>query len=157
MEAINAKGLAHMTRKEIDGFGEFVKTYRAKGLPHMAFAADGNVKSSFNKFMNLLSGNRARGHANAEPGDMIFFAADKRAVVWQSLGALRCEIARRHDMIDHSLYNLFWVTQFPLFEYSEEEQRYVAAHHPFTSWYPEDNCYLDADKGRCAPAPTTWS
>ncbi len=146
VEAINAKGLAHMTRKEIDGFGEFVKTYRAKGLPHMAFAADGNVKSSFNKFMTPELIETVREAMHAEPGDMIFFAADKRSVVWQSLGALRCEIARRHDMIDHSLYNLFWVTQFPLFEYSEEEQRYVAAHHPFTSWYPEDNCYLDTDK-----------
>ena len=76
----------------------------------------------------------------------MFFAADKRSVVWQSLGALRCEIARRHGLIDHNKYNLFWVTEFPLFEYSEEEGRYVAAHHPFTSWYPEDNCYLDTDK-----------
>jgi aspartyl-tRNA synthetase len=67
-------------------------------------------------------------------------------VVWQALGALRCEIARRNDMIDHDKYNLFWVTEFPLFEYSEEEERWVAAHHPFTSWYAEDNKYLDTDK-----------
>ena len=146
VEAINAKGLASMTRKEIDSFGEFVKTYRAKGLPYMTFTADGNVKSSFNKFMTPEMIEIVRAEMHAEPGDIIFFAADKRSVVWQSLGALRCEIARRHGLIDHNKYNLFWVTEFPLFEYSEEEGRYVAAHHPFTSWYPEDNCYLDADK-----------
>lgn len=146
IEAINAKGLASMTRKEIDSFGEFVKTYRAKGLPYMTFTADGNVKSSFNKFMTPEMIEIVRAEMHAEPGDIIFFAADKRSVVWQSLGALRCEIARRHGLIDHNKYNLFWVTEFPLFEYSEEEGRYVAAHHPFTSWYPEDNCYLDTDK-----------
>ncbi|MDY3025396.1 MAG: aspartate--tRNA ligase [Candidatus Faecivicinus sp.] len=146
VEAINAKGLATMTRKEIDSFGEFVKTYRAKGLPYMTFTADGNVKSSFNKFLTPEMVEIVRTEMHAEPGDIVFFAADKRSVVWQSLGALRCEIARRRGLIDHNKYNLFWVTEFPLFEYSEEEGRYVAAHHPFTSWYPEDNCYLDTDK-----------
>ena len=146
VEAINAKGLATMTRKEIDSFGEFVKTYRAKGLPYMTFTADGNVKSSFNKFLTPEMVEIVRTEMHAEPGDIVFFAADKRSVVWQSLGALRCEFARRRGLIDHNKYNLFWVTEFPLFEYSEEEGRYVAAHHPFTSWYPEDNCYLDTDK-----------
>ena len=146
VEAINAKGLASMTRKEIDSLGEFVKTYRAKGLPYMTFTADGNVKSSFNKFMTPEMVEIVRNEMNAEPGDIIFFGADKKAVVWQSLGALRCEIAKRKGMIDNNKYNLFWVTEFPLFEYSEEEQRYVAAHHPFTSWYEEDNCHLDGDR-----------
>ena len=146
VEAINAKGLASMTRKEIDSFGEFVKTYRAKGLPYMTFTADGNVKSSFNKFLTPELIETVRAAMNAEPGDIVFFAADKKSVTWQALGALRCEIAKRHGLIDHDKYNLFWVTEFPLFEYSEEEERYVAAHHPFTSWYPEDNCYLDTDK-----------
>ena len=146
VEAINAKGLASMTRKEIDSYAEFVKTYRAKGLPYMTFTADGNVKSSFNKFLTPELIEAVRTAMNAEPGDIVFFGADKKSVVWQSLGALRCEIAKRHSLIDHSLYNLFWVTEFPLFEYSEEEGRYVAAHHPFTSWYTEDNQYLDTDK-----------
>ena len=146
VEAINAKGLAGMTRKQIDGYAEFVKTYRAKGLPYMTFTADGSVKSSFNKFMTDELVEKVREAMNAEPGDIIFFGADKKAVVWQALGALRCEIARRNDMIDHNKYNLFWVTEFPLFEYSEEEGRWVAAHHPFTSWYAEDNVYLDTDK-----------
>ena len=146
IEAINAKGLASMTRKEIDSLGEFVKTYRAKGLPYMTFTADGNVKSSFNKFMTPEMIEIVRAEMNAEPGDIVFFGADKKAVVWQSLGALRCEIAKRKGLIDQGKYNLFWVTEFPLFEYSEEEERYVAAHHPFTSWYEEDNCHLDGDR-----------
>ncbi|MBP3653206.1 MAG: aspartate--tRNA ligase [Clostridia bacterium] len=146
VEAINAKGLATMTRKEIDGLAEFVKTYRAKGLPYMTFTADGNVKSSFNKFMTPEMVEIVRAEMNAEPGDIVFFGADKKAVVWQSLGALRCEIAKRKGLIDNSKYNLFWVTEFPLFEYSEEEGRYVAAHHPFTSWYEEDNCHLNGDR-----------
>ncbi|MBR6220415.1 MAG: aspartate--tRNA ligase [Clostridia bacterium] len=146
VEAINAKGLAGMTRKEIDSCAEFVKTYRAKGLPYMTFTADGNVKSSFNKFLTPELIEKVRSAMRAEPGDIVFFGADRKAVVWQALGALRCELARRHDLIDHSLYNLFWVTEFPLFEYSEEEGRWVAAHHPFTSWYAEDNVYLDTDK-----------
>ncbi|MDO5325007.1 MAG: amino acid--tRNA ligase-related protein, partial [Clostridia bacterium] len=125
---------------------EFVKTYRAKGLPYMTFTADGNVKSSFNKFMTPEMIEIVRTEMNAEPGDIVFFGADKKAVVWQSLGALRCEIAKRKGLIDEGKYNLFWVTEFPLFEYSEEEQRYVAAHHPFTSWYAEDNCHMDGDK-----------
>ncbi len=144
--AVNAKGLAFMTRKQIDSLAEYVKTYRAKGLPYMTFTADGNVKSSFNKFMTPGLVETVRREMNAEPGDIVFFGADKKAVVWQALGALRCEIARRHDMIDHEKYNLFWVTEFPLFEYSEEEGRWVAAHHPFTSWYAEDNVYLDTDR-----------
>ncbi len=144
--AINAKGLAGLTRKEIDSYGEFVKTYRAKGLPHMSFAADGSVKSSFNKFLTPELIEAVRSEMAVENGDIIFFAADKKSVVRQALGALRCEIARRHNLIDPEKYNLFWVTEFPLFEYSEEEQRYVAAHHPFTSWYPEDNVYLEGDK-----------
>jgi aspartyl-tRNA synthetase len=135
-----------MTRKQIDSLAEYVKTYRAKGLPYMTFTADGGVKSSFNKFMTDELVAKVRAAMNAEPGDIIFFGADKKSVVWQALGALRCEIARRHDLIDQSRYNLFWVTEFPLFEYSEEEGRYVAAHHPFTSWYAEDNVYLDTDK-----------
>ena len=104
VEAINARGLASMTRKEIDSYAEFVKTYRAKGLPYMTFTADGNVKSSFNKFMTDELIARVREAMHAEPGDIIFFGADKKAVVWQALGALRCEIAKRHNMIDHNKY-----------------------------------------------------
>ena len=115
VEAINAKGLASMTRKEIDSLGEFVKTYRAKGLPYMTFTADGGVKSSFNKFLTPELIETVRAAMAAEPGDIVFFAADRRSVAWQALGALRCEIARRKGLIDHSLYNLFWVTEFPLF------------------------------------------
>ena len=96
VEAINAKGLASMTRKQIDSLAEFVKTYRAKGLPYMTFTADGSVKSSFNKFMTDDLVEKVRAAVHAEPGDIVFFGADKKNVVWQALGALRCEIARRH-------------------------------------------------------------
>jgi len=84
----------------------------------------------------------------AAPGDILFFVADRDAVVLQSLGALRQEIARRRGIIPEGKYNLFWVTEFPLFEFSEEDGRYVAMHHPFTSWMPEDEQYLDTDMGR---------
>ena len=146
VEAFNAKGLGGMTRKELDSLAEFVKTYRAKGLPYMIFNADGSVKSSFNKFMTPELIEAVKTAMAAEPGDAIFFGADKKSVVLQSLGALRCEVAKRKGLIDASKINLFWVTEFPLFEYSEDEGRYVAAHHPFTSWYAEDNHYLDTDK-----------
>ena len=146
VEAFNAKGLAGMTRKELDSLAEFVKTYRAKGLPYMIFNADGSVKSSFNKFMTPELVEAVKAQLDAEPGDIVFFGADKKSVVLQSLGALRCEVAKRKGLIDADKINLFWVTEFPLFEYSEEEGRYVAAHHPFTSWYAEDNHYLDTDK-----------
>ncbi|MCQ2437441.1 MAG: aspartate--tRNA ligase [Clostridia bacterium] len=145
VRGINAKGLASMTRKEIDSLGEYVKSYRVKGLPYMTFTADGSVKSSFNKFMTPELVETVREAFGAEPGDIIFFAADKKAAVLQSLGALRCEIARRKGLIDQNKYNLFWVTEFPLFEYSEEEGRYVAMHHPFTSWMSEDEEYLNGE------------
>ena len=84
----------------------------------------------------------------AKPGDILFFVADKDAVAFQSLGALRIEIARRRGLIPEGVYDLFWVTEFPLFEYSEEEGRYVAMHHPFTSWMPEDEAYLENEKDK---------
>jgi len=148
VRGINAKGLGTMTRKEIDSFADFVKTYRVKGLPYMIFNADGTAKSSFNKFMTPELIETVRTSFNAEPGDIVFFAADKKAVVLQALGALRCEIAKRKGLIDTTKYNLFWVTEFPLFEYSEEDGRFVAMHHPFTSWMPEDEQYLDGDMGK---------
>ena len=145
VRGINAKGLGSMTRKEIDSYGDFVKTYRVKGLPYMIFNADGTAKSSFNKFMTPELVESVRVAFAAEPGDIIFFAADKKAAVLQALGALRCEIARRKGLIDQDKYNIFWVTEFPLFEYSEEEGRYVAMHHPFTSWMPEDEMHLNGE------------
>ena len=143
VRGINAKGCADMTRKQIDALAEFVKTYRAKGLAWVSFAADGSHKSSFNKFLDEGLLNALRERMGAEPGDILFFVADKKAVALQALGALRLEIAKKRDLIDHNRYDLFWVTEFPLFEYSEEEERYVAMHHPFTSWMEEDEELLE--------------
>ena len=148
VRGINAKGCADYTRKQIDALVNFVKTYRAKGLAYVTFAADGSVKSSFNKFLTPELIENVREVYAAEPGDIVFFVADKKSVVLQSLGALRCQIAKERGMIDENKYNLFWVTEFPLLEYDEEEDRFVAMHHPFTSWMAEDDQYLTSDPGR---------
>ena len=148
VRGINAEGCADMTRKQIDSLVEFVKTYRAKGLAYVTYTADGGVKSSFNKFLTPEFAEKLRERFGAKPGDILFFVADKDAVAFQSLGALRIEIARRRGLIPEGVYDLFWVTEFPLFEYSEEEGRYVAMHHPFTSWMPEDEAYLENEKDK---------
>ncbi|NLD59088.1 MAG: aspartate--tRNA ligase, partial [Clostridiales bacterium] len=134
VRGINAKGAADMTRKQIDALVDYVKTYRAKGLAYVAFQEDGAARSSFNKFLTEEFTAALRERMAAAPGDILFFVADRDAVVLQSLGALRQEIARRRGIIPEGKYNLFWVTEFPLFEFSEEDGRYVAMHHPFTSW-----------------------
>ena len=148
VRGINAKGCADYTRKQIDALVNFVKTYRAKGLAYVTFAADGSVKSSFNKFLTPELIEDVRTTFAAEPGDIVFFVADKKSVVLQARGALRCQIAKERGMIDENKYNLFWVTEFPLLEYDEEEERFVAMHHPFTSWMAEDDEYLTTDPGR---------
>ena len=148
VRGINAKGLAgKLPRKEIDKLGEFVKTYRAKGLAWVSLGEDGSVRSSFNKFLTDELKASLFEAMNAEKGDVLFFVADKKQVVWQSLGELRKEIARKHGLIDHSKYNLFWVTEFPLLEYCEEENRFVAMHHPFTSYMEEDRDLIATDPG----------
>ncbi len=149
VRGINARGLgAKMSRKEIDSLAEFVKTYRAKGLAWVVFNADGTYKSSFNKFLTAELAQTLSEQMGAQPGDALFFVADKDSVVLQSLGELRREIARRHGLIDEGKYNLFWVTEFPLLEYDEEEGRYVAMHHPFTSAMDEDRPLMDTQPGK---------
>ena len=140
-------GAKKLSRKEVDSLGEFVKTYRAKGLAWMAFEESG-VRSPIAKFLTEDEIENIKQKALANTGDMVLFVADKDDVVFDSLGALRCEIAKRLDMIDKNDYKLLWVTEFPLLEYSEEENRYVAKHHPFTSPMDEDWEYIDSDPGR---------
>ena len=148
VRGINAKGLAHaMSRKEIDSLGEFVKTYRAKGLAWIALGEEG-MRSSFTKFLTEPFAERLLEKMGAETGDALFFVADKNAVVFQALGELRKEIARRHGLIDKSKDDLFWVTEFPLLEYDEEEGRFVAMHHPFTSAMDEDEPFMETEPGR---------
>lgn len=148
VRGINAKGLAHaMSRKEIDSLGEFVKTYRAKGLAWIALGEEG-MRSSFTKLLTEPFAERLLEKMGAETGDALFFVADKNAVVFQALGELRKEIARRHGLIDKSKDDLFWVTEFPLLEYDEEEGRFVAMHHPFTSAMDEDEPFMETEPGR---------
>ena len=135
------------TRKDIDSLAEFVKTYRAKGLVWIAKNADG-YRSSVNKFFTPEQLGVIADSVCAKDGDMIFIVADKNKVVFDSLGQLRQEIARRTGIIPENTYELLWVTEFPLFEYSEEEQRYVAEHHPFTSPMDEDLEILESDPGK---------
>ncbi len=146
VRAINAEGLgAKLSRKEIDALGEFVKTYRAKGLAWIVINEDGSIKSSVAKFLKEEEIEGIFAKTNAKAGDAIFIVSDKNAVVYDALGALRLHLAKKFDMLDKNQYNLLWVTQFPLFEYDEEENRYVAKHHPFTAPMDEDIEIMEKD------------
>jgi len=144
VRGINAKGCGNFSRKEIDSLGEFVKTYRAKGLAWINVTEEG-VKSPIAKFFTEDQLDAILTRMEAEVGDLLLFIADANPVVFQALGHLRLEIARRLDILNPSEYNLLWVTEFPLFEYDEEEGRYVAKHHPFTSPMDEDIQFLESD------------
>ncbi len=136
---IKVDGGAKFARKEIDGLAEWVKTYRAKGLAWLKLAEDGTMSSSFAKFLTEDEVKAIIDRAEAKNGDVIFVVADgNNEVVYASLGALRCECAKRLDVIDPDRYDIFWIVEFPLFEYDEEEDRYVAKHHPFTAPMDED-------------------
>ncbi len=142
---INAKNLADkISRKNIDSLGEFAKTYKAKGLAWVKYTDEG-VQSPIAKFFSEDELNKILDRANCEKNDVLLFVADKNRVVYDTLGALRCEIAKRYGLIDDNKFNLLWVTDFPLLEYSEEEGRYVAMHHPFTSPADEDIDKLDTE------------
>ncbi len=148
VRAINAKGLSDkLTRKTLDNLVEFVKTYKAKGMAWLIID-ENEIRGSIAKFFTPEQLEAIKNKANAHPGDVILFVADKDSVVYASLGALRCEIAKRFDLIPEGMFNLLWVTDFPLFEYSEEEDRFVAMHHPFTAPKDEDIELLDTDPGK---------
>ena len=147
VRALCLKGGADLGRKQIDKLGEFVKTYKAKGLAWMQIKEDG-VKSSIAKFLTDDVTNSIVKTMGAEVGDAIFIVADKNSVVFQSLGALRLELAKQFDLIkDKNEFNFTWITEFPLLEYDEEENRYSAAHHPFTSPMDEDLHMLESNPG----------
>ena len=136
---IKVDGGAKFARKEIDGLAEWIKTYRARGLAWLKLAEDGTMSSSFAKFLTEDETRAIIDRAGAKPGDVIFVVADgNNEVVYASLGALRCECAKRLDAIDPDRYDIFWIVEFPLFEYAEDEDRYVAKHHPFTAPMDED-------------------
>lgn len=147
VRALCLKGGADLGRKPIDKLGEFVKTYKAKGLAWIQIKEDG-IKSSISKFLTDDVTNSIIKTMNAEVGDAIFIVADKNSVVFQSLGALRLELAKQFDLIkDKNEFNFTWITEFPLFEYNEEEGRYHAAHHPFTSPMDEDLDMIETNPG----------
>ena len=127
-----------MPRKKIDKLVEFAKGYGAKGLAYIAIAEDGTRKSSFAKFMTEEEMDALVGAMEGKPGDLLLFAADKNKVVYDVLGALRVELAKQMDLLDKNEYRFVWVTEFPLLEWNEEENRYTAMHHPFTMLMDED-------------------
>ena len=138
VRGINAEGQGHMPRKKIDALVEFAKGYGAKGLAYVAIQEDGSYKSSFAKFMTEEQMQALISAMDGKPGDLLLFAADKNKVVWDVLGNLRLEIARQLDLLKKDDYKFLWVTEFPLLEYSEEQGRFVAMHHPFTMPMDED-------------------
>mgnify|MGYP002291461361 FL=1 len=151
VRAINAKGLADkFSRKELDATVEYAKTLGAKGLCWMTWANGGEIKSSFAKFVTPTDIENIKARMNFEEGDVLFFAADKDYVVFNTLGGIRLMIADKHGLIDKDVYDILWITEFPMFEWSEEENRYMAVHHPFTAPMNEDLelCETDPSKAR---------
>ncbi|MBA4699740.1 MAG: aspartate--tRNA ligase [Ruminococcus sp.] len=148
VRGINAKGQGAMPRKKIDKLVDFAKDFGAKGLAYIALQEDGTVKSSFSKFMTEEEMQKLIQAMKGEPGDLLLLAADRNKVVWDVLGNLRLEIARQTEILDKDEYKFLWVTEFPLLEWSEEQNRFTAMHHPFTMPLEEDLQYIDSDPGR---------
>lgn len=147
VRGINAEGQGCMPRKKIDKLVEFAKGYGAKGLAYIAIAEDGTRKSSFAKFMTDEEMDALVAAMDGKVGDLLLFAADKKKLVYDVLGALRLELAKQMDLLDKNEYRFVWVTEFPLLEWSEEENRFTAMHHPFTMPMDEDIPLLDTDPG----------
>ncbi|RCX17965.1 aspartyl-tRNA synthetase [Anaerobacterium chartisolvens] len=148
VRAINAKGCgAKFSRREIDSVVEFVKIYKAKGMAWIA-VEENELKSAITKFLSQDEIDAILKETKAEPGDLICFIADKNSIVYDALGQLRLELARRLDLLKKDEFKFLWVTEFPLFEYDEEEKSWAAKHHPFTSPMDEDIEYLDSDLGK---------
>ncbi len=148
VRGINAKGQGEMPRKKIDKLVDFAKDFGAKGLAYIAIQPDGSVKSSLAKFMTEEEMAALIQKMDGENGDLLLFAADKNKVVWDVLGNLRLELARQLELLDKGEYKFLWVTEFPLLEWNEDQNRFQAMHHPFTMPMDEDLQYIDSDPGR---------
>ena len=148
VRAINANGCGHYPRKQIDSLVEFVKTYKAKGLAWIVVNDDGSLKSQIAKFFTPEKLQEIVDALEGKPGDLILICADADRIVFDSLGALRCEIARRQELTRPDDFRFLWVTEFPMFEWDDEENRYVAEHHPFTCPMDEDLPLLDTDPSK---------
>ncbi|NBI87258.1 aspartate--tRNA ligase [Lachnospiraceae bacterium] len=147
VRGINAKGQGALPRKKIDKLVEFAKGYGAKGLAYLSVQKDGTYKSSFAKFMTEEELAALVTALNGAPGDLLLFAADQNKIVWNVLGALRLELAKELDLLNPDQYNFLWITEFPLLEWSQEEERFVAMHHPFTMPMEEDWEQVDSNPG----------
>ena len=147
VRGITIKGQAEMPRKKIDAWTDMAKGSGAKGLAYLALLPDGSFKSSFAKFMTEDELKAIAEKMQAEPGDMMFFVSDSNKIVWNVLGQLRCELAEALELIDKNKFNLLWVVDFPLLEWSDEENRFKAMHHPFTMPMEEDWGNIDSDPG----------
>ncbi len=148
VRGLNVKGQAQMPRKKIDALVDFAKGYGAKGLAYLSVQPDGTYKSSFAKFMTQEQLDALVAAMGGEKGDLLLFAADKNSIVYNVLGGLRLELGHQLGLIDESKFNFLWITQFPLFEWSEEENRFVAMHHPFTMPMEEDLDMLETQPGK---------
>ena len=147
VRGINVKGQGGMPRKRIDKLVEFAKGCGAKGLAYLCINEDGTYKSSFAKFMTEDELKALAAAMEGESGDLLLFAADKDKTVWNVLGAIRLELGAELGLIDENKYNFLWVTDFPLLEWSDEENRFMAMHHPFTMPMEEDWDKIDSDPG----------
>ena len=147
VRGINVEGQGAMPRKKIDKLVEFAKGYGAKGLAYVCINEDGTYKSSFAKFMSEEEMDALVAAMNGKPGDLLLFAADNKHLVWSVLGALRLEMGKELGLMDENQWNFLWVTEFPLFEWSDEEGRFMSMHHPFTMPMEEDLHLLDTDLG----------
>ena len=148
VRGLNAKGQGQMPRKKIDALVDFAKGYGAKGLAYIAIHPDGSVKSSFAKFMTEEQLQALIQAMDGQPGDLLLFAADRNKIVFNVLGSLRLELAQIMGLLeDNHEFRFVWITEFPLLEYSEEEERYVAMHHPFTMPMEEDLDQLETNPG----------
>ena len=148
VRGINARGQGAMPRKKIDKLVSFAKDYGAKGLAYIAIHEDGSLKSSFSKFMTEEEMKALVETMEGEPGDLLLFAADKNKVVYSVLGALRLELAKQMELLNKDEFRFVWITEFPLLEWSEEENRFTAMHHPFTMLMEEDIDLLETDPGK---------
>ena len=148
VRGINVKGQGAMPRKKIDALVDFAKGYGAKGLAYVAIQEDGTIKSSFAKFMKDEEMKALILAMGGENGDLLLFAADKNKLVYDVLGALRCEIASQLELVSKDDYKFVWITEFPLLEWNEDMNRFQAMHHPFTMPMEEDLEFIDSDPGR---------
>lgn len=138
VRGINATGMGDMSRRSIDALTEVCKAYGAKGMAYIVINSDGSLKSSFTKFMSEEKVDELVATMKGQPGDLLTFVADENETVFAALGSLRLELARQKDLLKKNEYQFLWVTEFPLFEWSKEQQRYVSKHHPFTMPMEED-------------------